>query len=53
MDNKQVEFCTCKESSGVYSEVDEWGYWLRCSDCDKVIEDSYTYHNEPDPSDLY
>lgn len=43
MDDNHVEFCECKNGKGVYAENDDFGHWLKCSKCDKVIEDSYKY----------
>ena len=54
MGNLDVEYCKCKDSSGVYSdtEIDCFGYWLRCSDCNKLVEDSFRYYNESDIDDI-
>lgn len=49
MDN--VEFCKCKNPSSLYTENDDWGCWNKCSDCNKVIEDSYTEFNHYDGED--
>ncbi|HEY8891398.1 MAG TPA: hypothetical protein VIM70_14210 [Clostridium sp.] len=46
MDNKEVDYCKCENSSGVYTRMDGFGFWYMCSDCDKVVEDSYKYFNE-------
>jgi hypothetical protein len=48
---KADDYCTCKDSSGVYSVTGEWGYWDCCSDCDKKIEDGFHYYGEPE--DIY
>ncbi|WP_187115127.1 hypothetical protein [Clostridium tyrobutyricum] len=45
------EFCKCKNRPSVYSEEDDWGYWLVCAQCRKPIEDSYTYFNHYDGED--
>ena len=49
--DKNSEFCTCKNSSSVYTETGEWGCWDMCSDCNKVIGDSYTEYNHYDGED--
>jgi len=46
MDNNEVDYCNCEDSSGVYTRMDGFGFWYMCSDCDKVVEDSYKYFNE-------
>lgn len=43
---KEIEYCTCKNTSSVYSETDDFGFWYICSDCDKPIEDSYEYFDK-------
>lgn len=40
-----VEYCDCKENKCVYSESNDFGWWYRCSCCNKVIEDSFEYHS--------
>ena len=45
------DFCKSENPSGSYTEDGEWGYWLRCSDCDKRIEDSFEYYNHYDGED--
>lgn len=40
------DYCQCEKSSSVYSDTDNWGCWDVCSDCGKVIEDSYAYDSE-------
>jgi hypothetical protein len=46
------DYCQCENSSSVYSETNDWGYWNVCSDCNKAIEDSYTYFTEDQSDDL-
>ena len=45
------QYCKCKNSSSVFSENNDFGYWLKCCDCDKVIEDSFEYFNHYDGED--
>ena len=47
----KIEYCKCEKSSSVYSESDDFGCWSVCSDCKKVVEDSYTYFNHYDGED--
>jgi hypothetical protein len=49
--NKEIEFSKCEKSSSVYSETGEWGYYLKCSDCNKPIKDSFEYYNHYDGED--
>lgn len=49
--DSSTQFCICKNSSGVFSESDDFGYWLMCFDCKRVIEDSYVYFNHCDGED--
>lgn len=51
MQMAETEYCKCKNSSGVYSPTNDFGYWDVCKDCDKVIEDSYEYFNHHDGED--
>lgn len=32
-----IEYCRCEKSSSVYAKTDDFGYWLCCNDCNKVI----------------
>lgn len=50
MDNESIEFCKCENLAGVYSELCEWGYWLKCCECNKRIEDSFVYYSDEDIS---
>lgn len=45
---KPTEYCKCEQPSRVYAENDDFGHWLVCNDCNKVIEDSYEYDNQSD-----
>ncbi len=45
------DFCKCKNSSGVYTNTGSWGHWDICLDCNKVIEDSFSYYNHYDGED--
>jgi len=47
-----VNYCKCEKSSSVYTDMDTFGHWDMCSDCNKVIEDSYKYFDEPEDRDL-
>jgi hypothetical protein len=49
---KEQDYCSCENDSGVYSRSNEWGEWDCCTDCDKVIEDSYRSDDEPMIEDL-
>lgn len=40
----EQEYCKCENSSSVYSESNELGFWDVCTDCGKVIEDSFENH---------
>lgn len=40
---QDIEYCKCEKPSCVYSETNDWGYWLQCSDCNKPIEDNFEY----------
>lgn len=51
MQQTETEYCKCKNGSGVYSEINDFGYWLVCNDCHKVIEDSFEYFNHYDGED--
>lgn len=33
------DYCTCKKSSGVHTETDDWYQYDICNDCNKVLED--------------
>lgn len=44
---KEGDFCKCNSSAGVYSVVDDFGYWMYCDDCDRPIEDEYYYDSDP------
>ena len=52
MNDNHVEFCECENRKGVYSESDDFGYWCKCSECNKVIEDSFEYHSNELDSDF-
>ena len=43
------DFCQCENSSGSHTQLNEWGYWYCCNDCNKKIEDDFHYYDEPDP----
>lgn len=45
------EYCSCDENDNVYSETGDFGYWLRCCHCNKVIEDSLESYNHYDGED--
>lgn len=53
MEEPKEGYCTCTETAGVYAEVGEFGYWLRCTKCGKVVEDSFEYYNHYDGEDHY
>ena len=46
MENDNVEYCKCENSKGVYSEINDFGWWYHCCECNKVVEDSFHYHSE-------
>ena len=31
------EFCICKEQTGTYTELDDFGFWDMCIKCNKRI----------------
>lgn len=41
MNDNNVEFCKCENVESVYPETDDFGHWLKCSKCGKVVEGSY------------
>ena len=47
------DYCKCENRTSAGSETNEMGYWLVCSDCGKVIEDTFEYHNHYDGEDHY
>lgn len=51
MVDENVEYCTCKRSSSLYTNTLEWGEQDMCSDCDKPIEDGFRYYNHYDGED--
>lgn len=54
MQNNEIEFCQCadKDSKGVCGPFsNDFGYWLKCGSCGKVIEDSFEYFNHYDGED--
>lgn len=53
MEQRTEDYCKCENRSGTRSAVGEWGYWLICSDCEKVVEDSFEYYNHYDGEDHY
>lgn len=36
-----ILYCQCKKPSSVYPETNEFGHWLKCSDCHRIIEGSF------------
>ena len=40
------EYCQCENSSGVYTETSDFGYWDVCCDCNKVVDGSYELYTE-------
>lgn len=51
MENDNIEYCKCKNPTGVYSECNDMGYWDICCDCNKIVEDSFEYHDGIAPND--
>lgn len=47
----ETEYCKCDKNTAVYSESNDFGYWLVCSECEKVVEDSFTYFDHYDGED--
>ncbi|WP_018768074.1 hypothetical protein [Bacillus sp. 105MF] len=45
--SEEQEYCSCENSSGVYSEWIDNGTWDYCDDCKKKIDGSFCYDNEP------
>mgnify|MGYP003275648357 CR=1 FL=1 len=48
---KNQEYCICEKSSSVYCETNDFGQWVVCGDCHKVVEDSFEYFNHYDGED--
>lgn len=46
-----IQFCSCKKSSSIHTETDDFMQWDVCNDCCKVIEDSMQYLNHYDGED--
>lgn len=46
-------YCSCDKPTSPYAEHGDFGYWLRCSKCEKVIEDSFEYFNHFDGEDHF
>lgn len=45
------DYCECADCKSVHADTDDFGYWLVCDTCGKVVEDSYE-GNEAD-TDVY
>lgn len=43
---KHIQHCTCMNSSGAFSDYNELGSWLVCSDCKKAIRSSFEFFHE-------
>ncbi|MBW9159460.1 hypothetical protein [Clostridium tagluense] len=47
----EQEFCKCMRTSSIYDEIDDWGHWDMCVDCNKPIEGTYEFFNHYDGED--
>ena len=48
---KREDYCNCKITYGITSEIEEWGYWDVCCKCRKPLEDGFHYYNYYDGED--
>jgi|GEM_PF-2974330 len=48
MVHKHIQKCTCMNSLGSFSDSNFLGSWLVCSDCKKLINDSFEFFHECD-----
>lgn len=48
---EQQDYCQCKVSSTVTSEIGDFGYWVVCCDCGKRKEDGFHYYDHYDGED--
>lgn len=46
-----TDYCECKHSSSITSQIEEFGYWDVCCDCGKPLEDGFHYFNHYDGED--
>ena len=37
----EILYCQCKKPSSVHQESNDLGHWLKCGDCNRVIEGSF------------
>lgn len=44
-------YCQCANSSSVGSDMDDFGCWSVCVDCNMPVEDTYQYFNHYDGED--
>ncbi len=51
MKTDEIQYCKCENCSNVYSENNDFGHWLKCSECHKVVEDSFVYFDHYDGED--
>jgi hypothetical protein len=42
------EYCTCESIEAIYTNNGYFGYWDMCSKCNKPLEDSFHYYDEPE-----
>lgn len=45
-EEKEIEYCNCEKLTGVFSELDMWGYWDCCDKCNKKVRDGFHYYSE-------
>lgn len=45
------DYCQCKSFSKVYTDFDDWYEFDRCSNCGKIIKDSFRELNHYDGED--
>lgn len=52
-ENEQEDYCKCNGAYPIYSDVDstEFGYFERCTNCNKKIDGELHYYNHYDGED--
>jgi hypothetical protein len=45
---KHIQHCTCAKPSNTFTDFNELGSWLVCSDCKKAIKNSFEFFHEED-----
>lgn len=44
----EIGYCQCQQSQGIYTDLDDFGYWDACCACGKPREDGFHYYEEDD-----